>query len=314
MFEREYRGLIEAYEKAGGEPDALKSREIGNVVIHNNKVLSANECEGIRVETEETETGVNIHFLVEEGAKIKHPVHMCFGILPREGLQEIVMRISVKPDAEVEVIAHCIFPNAVHVVHRMDANVDIGENARFRYQETHYHGEDGGIEVIPRAKVRVGRGATYENTFSLIKGRVGRLDIDYDVACDERSITELVAKVYGKGEDDIRIADRMHLDGDGARGIIKTRVALTDKAKSEVIGETYGNAPNSRGHMDCVEILNGKEAVAKAIPIVVVNDERAKVTHEAAIGSVDRKQMETLMARGLDEEEAVDVIVKGILR
>jgi Fe-S cluster assembly scaffold protein SufB len=55
-------------------------------------------------------------------------------------------------------------------------------------------------------------------------------------------------------------------------------------------------------------------AVAKAVPIVQVNNPLAKVTHEAAIGSVDKKQMETLMAHGLSPEEAVDVIVKGILR
>ena len=40
-------------------------------------------------------------------------------------------------------------------------------------------------------------------------------------------------------------------------------------------------------------------------------DERAKVTHEAAIGSVDKKQVETLISRGLDESEAVDMIVRG---
>jgi Fe-S cluster assembly scaffold protein SufB len=43
-------------------------------------------------------------------------------------------------------------------------------------------------------------------------------------------------------------------------------------------------------------------------------DDRAKLTHEAAIGSVDKKQIETLMARGLMEDEAVDVVVKGMLR
>jgi SUF system FeS cluster assembly, SufBD len=36
--------------------------------------------------------------------------------------------------------------------------------------------------------------------------------------------------------------------------------------------------------------------------------------HEAAIGSVDKKQVETLMARGLTEEESVDVVVRAILR
>jgi len=95
--------------------------------------------------------------------------------------------------------------------------------------------------------------------------------------------------------------------------LIKTRVVLKDEAESEVIGETYGNAPYVRGHLDCMEILNG-ESVGKAIPIVSVKNEKAKVTHEAAIGSVDKKQMETLMARGLSEEEAIDTIVKGVLR
>jgi hypothetical protein len=47
---------------------------------------------------------------------------------------------------------------------------------------------------------------------------------------------------------------------------------------------------------------------------VVVRDERARVTHEAAIGSVDKTELETLMARGLTEDEAVDVIIRGMLR
>jgi Fe-S cluster assembly scaffold protein SufB len=38
------------------------------------------------------------------------------------------------------------------------------------------------------------------------------------------------------------------------------------------------------------------------------------VTHEAAIGTVDRKQLETLMAHGLTPEQAVEMIVRGLLR
>ena len=49
------------------------------------------------------------------------------------------------------------------------------------------------------------------------------------------------------------------------------------------------------------------------MPIVEVNHPKAHVTHEAAIGSVDNKQLETLMSRGLTEEEAVDLIVEGLL-
>jgi len=37
------------------------------------------------------------------------------------------------------------------------------------------------------------------------------------------------------------------------------------------------------------------------------------VTHEAAIGTVGKKELETVMARGVDEEAAVDIIVRGML-
>ena len=39
--------------------------------------------------------------------------------------------------------------------------------------------------------------------------------------------------------------------------------------------------------------------VAEAVPRVPVFDERANVTHEAAIGSVAKKQVETLISAGL---------------
>jgi len=143
---------------------------------------------------------------------------------------------------------------------------------------------------------------------------VGMLDYDFEIFGGEKSTSELLVKVFGKKEDDIRIAEKIHLDGKEARGLAKSRLVLIDNAKAVVRGETYGNAPFARGHVDCLEIVNGDGVIASAIPVVYVSDRQAKVTHEAAIGSVDKKQMQTLMARGLNEEEAVDVIVKGILR
>jgi len=311
---KEYESLLEAYGKAGGNLDALENREVGNLVIHKNKVLSVNEADGIKVKTEETKSGVNIYFLVEEGVKIKYPVHLCFGVLPQEGLQEITLKVEAQDNSEVNVIAHCIFPNAVDVTHKMDADIKIGDNARFSYRETHYHGEFGGIKVIPKAKIRVGKKGVWESTFTLIEGCVGMLDYDFEIFGGEKSTSELLVKVFGKKEDDIRIAEKIHLDGKEARGLAKSRLVLTDNAKAVVRGETYGNAPFARGHVDCLEIVNGDGVIARAIPVVYVSNRQAKVTHEAAIGSVDKKQMQTLMARGLNEEEAVDVIVKGILR
>jgi len=127
-------------------------------------------------------------------------------------------------------------------------------------------------------------------------------------------VCELDAKVYGKKKDNILVKESLYLNGENARGLAKSRIVASDNCMSEVIGEAIGNAPNARGHVDCIEIIKGKQARASAIPRLVVIDDRAKLTHEAAIGSVDKKQVETLMARGLNEEEAVDVVVKGMLR
>ena len=312
--EKEYEVMVDAYEKAGGDKASLLNKDVAKLVIHENKVLGNDGVSGIKIETKEIETGVNVHFLVEEGTRIERPVHLCFGVLPKEGLQEIILRVNAQDNSEVNVIAHCIFPNAVKVIHKMDADIEIGNNARFDYKETHYHGEVGGVEVIPKARVKVGKGGVWQSTFTLSQGLVGKLDYDFEVFCQDKSIAELVVKAYGKGHDDIKVLEKIPLNGEGARGLAKSRIVLSDKAKAEVRGETYGNAPNARGHVDCIELVNGTEAVAQAIPAVSVTNETAKVTHEAAIGSIDRRQVETLMARGLDENEAVDVIVRGILR
>ena len=313
-IEKEYENLLQAYEKAGGIQANLKNRETASLLVHENRVLNVNEAPGIKLKSEQKENGIIVELSVEEGYKIKHPVHLCFGVLPEVGLQEIVFKADIQSNSEVNIIAHCIFPNAVDVTHKMDAEIEIGENAKFSYKETHYHGEFGGVKIIPKAKIKVGKGGTYNSTFTLIEGCVGMLDYDFEVFGEEKSINELAVKVFGKKEDDIKITEKIHLDGREARGMAKSRLVLSDNAKAVVIGETYGNAPFVRGHVDCLEIVNGEGVVARAIPVVYVKDKQAKVTHEAAIGSIDKKQMQTLMARGLNEEEAVDVIVKGILK
>ena len=115
------------------------------------------------------------------------------------------------------------------------------------------------------------------------------------------------------GIKEIRIREEVILSGRDAKSVIKTRVGLRDRATSDVYNVTEGNAPNVRGHVDCIEIVSG-DAKATATPIVSVSNETARVTHEAAIGSVDRKQLDTLMAHGLSRKEAIDTILRAMLK
>jgi Fe-S cluster assembly scaffold protein SufB len=309
---REFEAILKAYEQAGGRPDILRTPRVASAVVSGNQVLAVNQVEGVSIEAEELEHGVRARISIAPGTKVDYPVHLCFGMVPAEGLQEIISEFEIGEGAEVGFLAHCTFPNAVNLKHVMDARIHVGPGATMRYSEAHYHGSLGGIEVLPTTYAQVDEGGLLESEFSLVHGRVGRLEIQFEVDVAAQGAVELVTGAYGSADDEIRVNEVLRLDGEGARGLTRTRVAVRDRASSEIYTTAEGNAPGAVGHMDCTEIVRG-EAVARNVPAVVVRDDRARVTHEAAIGSVSKRELETLMARGLEEEEAVDIIIRGML-
>lgn len=309
MLER----LIREYARMGGDEAALSDPGTAHVAIESNRVLSSHDVDGLTVKAVERADGVDLDVELADGVELQKPVHMCFGVMRDEGVQRLNINVRLGRKARAEFIAHCVFPLGQRVLHAMYANVDLAEGARMIYNEAHYHGSMGGVEVNARAEVTLGKGAVYAADFSLLDGRVGKLVLDYKVDASDHAVAELTARVFGHGSDLISINEGVVLSGEYSRSIIKTRVALEDVAEAEIRGMTEGRAPYARGHVDCTEIVRDG-ARANAMPMVSVTNALAKVTHEAAIGSVDKGQMETLCARGLTPGEAVDVIVKGLLR
>jgi hypothetical protein len=78
-------------------------------------------------------------------------------------------------------------------------------------------------------------------------------------------------------------------------------------------GEIIGNAVQSKGHLECHGLVLNSKGTQRAIPILEANVDDIELTHEAAVGRIAREQVEYLMARGLSEEEAVGMIVRGFL-
>jgi hypothetical protein len=313
-YSKEFAAIAEAYAASGGDASSLFSNTFAGLVVSHNRILHQNSIPGVRIDGVETPTGAKAKITVAPGTVVANPVHLCFGVLPKEGLQEIISEFEIGDGAKVNFLAHCSFPNAVKVKHVMDAKIHVGRGAEMSYSETHYHGEEGGVEVLPVAKVVVEEGGLFKNQFKLIQGAAGEVRLDYEVDLKKDAVGELDARIYGKKQDKILVKESLFLNGEKARGLAKSRIVASDRCVSEVVGEAVGNAPGARGHVDCIEIIKGKDARASAIPKLLVVDDRAKLTHEAAIGSVDKKQIETLMARGLSQDEALDVVVKGMLR
>ena len=306
--------LIEQlYDSVGVNPHALrKDPSIAHIEIHHNEVLGVHLVPGLEVEAKETKNGIDAVIRTLPGAIIEKPVQVCFGMMPETGVQEIVLDIKLGAKSEAAILAYCTFPFARKVTHTMEAQITVEPGARYAYLERHVHGAEGGVLVVPHSKVIVREGARFRTEFELIKGRVGELDIDVAAECLADAVMEVTARISASGDDRIKINETGRLTGANSRGALTTHIALRGDSRAEVLNTLIASAPGARGHVDCKEIVQDR-AVARAVPVVEVNHPQAHVTHEAAIGSVDSKQLETLMSRGLSEDEAVTLIIQGLL-
>jgi uncharacterized protein len=287
----------------------------GHFYVEKNKVLSYGYPKGVSMKSKETQKGVEAQVVVKEGKKIKEPLFFCFGMLGKKDEQLLVPDITVEDGAQVKIIAHCSFPNAQEMLHNMQAKFIIGKNAVLEYQEHHYHGTKSGANVFPVLKVEVAEEGKFISDFNLSKGTVGKTEISLEVFLQKDARAEIETKVMGKNaKDEVRIIDKVFLQGENAKGLVRMRAAAKNGGKVLMQGETYAEAAGSTGHVDCQEIVVGKGSVAKAVPIVEVSNENARVTHEASVGKINQKELETLLTRGLSEDQATDLIVEAMMR
>lgn len=294
------------------DPHGVKDPEVARLVINGNKVIGSQNIPGLHVEARELEDGVDVNIQLEDHTTIHKPVHLCFGMIPETGEQRVILNGEIGKHSKVQIYGHCTFPNAKDVTHKMEGHIHVKEGADYSYMERHIHSNSGGVKVIPVTKVKVDKDARFKTEFELLKGRVGMIDIDYDIDVGENALVDMMARVDGKSDDSIKISENATLNGEYGKGVLTSKVAVRDEAKAEVYNQVVANAANSRGHVDCKEIVKD-EGRALAYPVVDVRNPKAHVTHEAAVGDVDKKQLETLMARGLEEDEASELIIQGML-
>ena len=220
---------------------------------------------------------------MKKGARLAKPVHLCFGMLPETGLQRIVMKVEAEEDSFASVQAHCTFPNAIDITHKMDAVVHIAAGATYEYFERHLHGAGGGVLVVPRTKVELGEGARFKTEFELIKGQAGVIDFDYEVDCDAHSLLDMIARIWGRGHDRITIRETARLNGEGATAVLQSHIAVKDEATADVYNSLAANAAGARGHVDCKEIVQGARDGAGRAGGRGQPPQGAHITHEAAI-------------------------------
>lgn len=280
-----------------------------------NKISGIEQVDGVLLKGREIENGIVADVIIKEGTKIEDPVHLCFGINKETGIQEIFPRIIAEDNTDVTVQAHCSFPKALGLTHKMFAHYYIGKNCNFTYSETHYHGENSGAIVAPVGYIYVGENSVFENNFYLTRGTPGKVKILIDIYAMKNSIIKSSIKAFGKNKNDsVRIRDSVFLEGEYARSVIKMKAAAKDGGEVLMYGVTEGNAPRCNGHVECSEIVLGKGSICRARPFIRAIDPTSSISHEASLGRFPQKWLDELQAKGLTEEEATQILIEAMLQ
>ncbi|MGQ9856435.1 MAG: SufB/SufD family protein [Fervidobacterium sp.] len=310
---KEFETIVKTAEKLGTDASKFMDKRIASIIISGNKVIGLNNVSGLKLVPTTFEDGVQVDMEIEEGVEIPLPIHVCTGFVEKKGYQRVIFNIRVRKNARVKFIAHCVFPQAEEFTHNAVSNVIVESGAIMEYYDEHYHSDLGTITLNTTTNAIVESDAVYKNTFHLTKTRVGKLNVIMNLELKENAVGELISKVKGSKDDEVYINEVVHLNGEHSRGLAKTVVVGLDESKVNVLNEAYGNAPYSRAHISCEEITKGEKVVVSTTPVLKITNDLAELTHEASIGRVSEKQLETLMAKGLTEEEATDLIIKGLL-
>ena len=104
--------------------------------------------------------------------------------------------------------------------------------------------------------------------------------------------------------------------GKNTRSRIISKGISAGKAQATYRGlvSVLGKAENARNFTQCDSLLIGKECGAHTVPYIESRNASARIEHEATTSKIADDQLFYCLARGLDQEEAVALIVNGVCK
>ena len=245
------------------------------------------------------------------GQHVKLPVQTCIMIDHDTTAQTVHNIIIVEEGASIEIISGCTSGSDVDsALHMGISEMYIKKNATPKFTMIHNWAEN--IGVRPRTNVVVEENGTFINNYIILK--------------KVRSVQSYpTANLVGKGA--VAQFNTVAIAQPGAELDLGSRVILgAPECKAEIIsrsitvggkvinrGTLVGDAPDIKAHLECRGLILGDGGVNVAIPELDARVADVEMTHEASLGKVAQDQVEYIMSRGLTEDEAVGMIVRGFL-
>ncbi|NJE01092.1 SufD family Fe-S cluster assembly protein [Thermococcus sp. JdF3] len=252
-----------------------------------------------------------IFLYLKEGLKVPFPLHLFFLIQESALAQAPHIIIIAEKNTEFHLIEGCTAPILLkHSLHLDMTEAYIGDGARA--QLTVLQNWPEYVHTRPMTRARIGKGARFINTtVGLGTGRSNIANPKYWV--DENGYVELNGIILGQNDWYVDLGGEMYLRGRGAAGINASKAVIMDESTVITRGVIKAEAPRTRGHISCDALLMSDSATMETYPGLVSRVDDAELSHEAAIGKIREEELFYLMSRGLSEEKATQLIVKGFL-
>ena len=132
----------------------------------------------------------------------------------------------------------------------------------------------------------------------------------------KESVGEFYSVAVTNGAQQADTGTKMIHLGEGSRSTIISKGISAGRSNNTYRGlvQVMPKAENARNFTQCDSLLVGDKCGAHTVPYIVSRNPSGKIEHEATTSRISEDQLFYCHQRGLDEEEAVSLIVNGFCR
>jgi len=132
----------------------------------------------------------------------------------------------------------------------------------------------------------------------------------------KESVGEFYSVAVTNGAQQADTGTKMIHLGQGSRSTIISKGISAGRSNNTYRGlvQVMPKAENARNFTQCDSLLVGDKCGAHTVPYIVSRNPSGKIEHEATTSRISEDQLFYCHQRGLDEEEAVSLIVNGFCR
>ncbi len=246
----------------------------------------------------------------EKGAKITEPVQSCLFLKSDMVGQNVHNMVIVEDDSELHIITGCsVAHGSKGAAHFGISEFFVGKNAKLTF--TMIHNWADSTVVRPRTGGVVDEGGVFINNYVLLKPVKDLQSYPAIRLNGKGAVARFNSVIVSPKGSYVDSGSRIELNAPDTRGEIISRT-IASGGTIVARGFIGGNSVPAKGHLECKGLILGG-GIIHAVPELRGAVDGVELSHEAAVGKIAQEEIEYLMARGLDEDEATSTIVRGFL-